>query len=229
MFNALIEVNNNDVEIKSNINIDKKTFEEKIKNVDCGKVRIDNEDYWVLKEGNSYLVSKLESLDRYIDKYKKEAIYDSLTGIFNRAETERRLKELIDKNQSFSLMMLDIDFFKKINDTYGHQGGDYALKKFVEGVKKFLREGDIFGRVGGEEFVIILPNTKIVEALKIAQKIRKYFENNSFEYHSTPIHFTVSIGVTSYKKGDDIIEVIKRADDALYEAKRRGRNRVEYR
>jgi diguanylate cyclase (GGDEF)-like protein len=235
MFDAYVEVNGSGVKIDGNIEgLDEKFFKENIENRKCGKVKIGKEDYWVLNRGNKYVVTKLKCLDDYIEEYKKQAIYDSLTGCYNRGESEEFLRKFLTKyiryrKEPFSVIMMDIDFFKKINDTYGHQAGDEALKFLSSNIKKMIRESDIFGRLGGEEFLLILPNTKMSGAMKLAERIKKFFEENSFNYNGEDIKFTVSMGITSASLNDDVESLIKRVDDALYEAKRKGRNRIEYR
>lgn len=155
------------------------------------------------------------------------AITDTLTGISNRYAFNEALSKEIYKshrhNVMFSLLMLDLDHFKDINDTYGHDIGDSILIKTTEIVKSCLREEDVFARVGGEEFMIILPQTDISTAFEIAERIRHRIESFSFDPDQS---ITLSIGVSTYHKGEDAVEVTKRADIALYEAKNRGRNTV---
>ena len=155
------------------------------------------------------------------------AITDTLTGISNRYAFNEALSKEIYKshrhNVLFSLLMLDLDHFKNINDTYGHDKGDSVLIKMTEIVKSCLREEDVFARVGGEEFMIILPQTDISTAFEIAERIRELVESSSFNLNQI---ITLSIGVSTYHKGEGPEEVTKRADIALYEAKSRGRNTV---
>ncbi len=155
------------------------------------------------------------------------ATTDTLTGINNRYAFNEALRKEIYRsdrhNVIFSLLMLDLDHFKDINDTYGHDIGDSVLIKMTELVKSCLRDEDIFARVGGEEFMIILPQTDIRSAFDIAVRIRHLIESFAFNLDQT---ITLSIGVSTYHKGEDAEEVTKRADIALYEAKNRGRNTV---
>jgi two-component system cell cycle response regulator len=118
-------------------------------------------------------------------------------------------------------MVLDIDFFKKINDRYGHDIGDKVLIDFSSHIKSSLREGDVFARVGGEEFAILLPLTTKDKAYSLAQKLRETVEESN---GVTPI--TISIGLVQYEKGDDAQLIFKRADAVLYKAKETGRNKV---
>lgn len=120
--------------------------------------------------------------------------------------------------------MFDIDHFKKINDTYGHTVGDEVLKKLPETVKIDIRKGDLFVRWGGEEFIIVLANTELLEAQKVADHVRKAIEKELF--HEKIDQVTCSFGVTDYHKGDSIDSIINRADAALYKAKNSGRNRI---
>ena len=122
-----------------------------------------------------------------------------------------------------SIIFFDIDFFKSVNDNYGHEMGDKILKEVAELISNNLREYDLFGRWGGEEFIIILPNTDIKNALKVAQKLKKAVENFNFAHNET---LTCSFGVTQFQTSDNIKSLLKRADTFLYKAKKNGRNRV---
>ncbi len=153
---------------------------------------------------------------------------DPLTGIYNRRYFYNISKELIAlskrENRELSLAMVDIDDFKQINDTYGHDVGDDILKLLVEKVNDNIRESDIFMRFGGEEFIIILPNTSSQQANVVMEKVRSVINHQKF---LNDISFTVSIGISNYKKEDkDVESLFKRADLALYSAKNSGKNRV---
>ena len=160
-------------------------------------------------------------------KLEKLATTDGLTGILNRYAFNKFLEEEIYRAErygtTFSIILFDIDNFKKINDTFGHLTGDKVLKELARIVKKEIRKSDIFARWGGEEFIILLPNGN--NSVKVAEKIREKIKNHKFD---TLSKITASFGVTSYKKGDTINSIIKRADQALYMAKEKGKNRVEY-
>lgn len=153
---------------------------------------------------------------------------DSLTGIYNR----NKLKEIVAyelrkykrEKIPLSLIMFDIDHFKKINDTYGHNVGDYALKTISNIVLENIRESDVFARWGGEEFVILAPNTKIENAQVLAEKLRKKIANFDFDGIGT---ITCSFGVAEIREGFGLENMIESADKALYVAKRSGRNRTE--
>jgi len=168
---------------------------------------------------------------KYIEIIQDMAIRDELTGLFNR----RHLMELLDheKNRSsrggglFCLAMLDIDFFKNVNDTYGHQAGDAVLRTVAAVVRKALRTTEICGRYGGEEFLIVLTQTDITGAQICAERLRASIEQTSFPDFSPDYKVTVSIGLSEYHMREDVEKIISRADDALYRAKKNGRNRVE--
>lgn len=169
----------------------------------------------------------------YILKIKaiaeKNAITDKLTGALNRTaieviiNTERERAKRAKK--PISIILFDIDFFKKINDTYGHDVGDYVLKTVVELIRKNIRKSDYLIRWGGEEFMILLPETDIDSTIKIAEKLRSLVENYQFK---TVGKVTISLGLTQLKTGEDFDSAVKRADESLYLAKNRGRNRVEF-
>jgi len=155
------------------------------------------------------------------------ATIDQLTGIYNRYAFERFLEKEINRAErygtKFALIMFDIDNFKQINDIYGHQAGDKALKEIVQVVKEHIRKADIFARWGGEEFMILVPIKNKSDAYKIAEKIRKTVEDHNFRNIK---HLTISIGISFYKEGDSIKSLIRRADTALYEAKKTGKNKT---
>lgn len=184
-----------------------------------------------LQELNLALEEKIgkrtQELENAYTKMKYIANTDSLTQIKNRYSFlnsfNDELKRHKNQQKEFSLLMFDIDHFKRINDTYGHNIGDIVLMEITEVVKGCLRTEDIFGRVGGEEFMIILPQTSLQEAQEIAQRVRKAVDENSF---SVVEHATVSLGVVTSLGNEEGSEMFKRVDVALYEAKTQGRNRV---
>jgi diguanylate cyclase (GGDEF)-like protein len=156
----------------------------------------------------------------------KHATEDSLTGFYNRYELDERIKQeaAAAKRQRTGLcaIMTDIDFFKNVNDTYGHAAGDFVLKKTAAAIRAQLREYDIAGRYGGEEFAILLPFTKIEKALKVAERLRKAVEKKPMNN----IHVTISLGVYEFQENDAEEDLLNKADKALYKAKNTGRNRV---
>ena len=159
------------------------------------------------------------------------SITDPLTGAYNRRYFNdnliRQFAEFSRYKNTFSILMLDVDYFKKLNDTFGHDLGDEVLKELVKISHKVLREIDIFSRYGGEEFMILLPKTNSKEAFIVADRLRLALEEAHIVTEYNKISYTVSIGVTEIKSdNDDIESITKRADLALYQAKEQGRNRV---
>ncbi|MDR3518528.1 MAG: diguanylate cyclase [Azospirillaceae bacterium] len=156
---------------------------------------------------------------------------DSLTGAMNRRLFESYAAEELARatlrSSPLTVLMADIDHFKRVNDTYGHAGGDEALRHFVSLCRRVLRRGDVFGRLGGEEFAIILPDTSAASAVDIGERLRGLVAETPAVFAGHPIPFTVSLGVSWLTLGDhNIDDLLKRADVALYRAKNSGRNRV---
>lgn len=163
---------------------------------------------------------------------QKQAITDTLTGLYNRRGFFELSQREIDRVRRFghplSAIMLDIDHFKLVNDTYTHAVGDEVLQLLAERLRNSLREVDILGRYGGEEFVILLPETDLFGACTIAERLRKSVEETGLTTSTGPISITVSLGVTrATPSTTDLSELINQADIALYSAKQAGRNRVE--
>lgn len=175
------------------------------------------------------LEKKNLQLSEALTTIKKITNTDPLTGILNRRAFQKALKREISfakrHNLPLSLVIIDIDYFKRINDTYGHDVGDYVLKNFAKIILKSIRHEDIFARFGGEEFVILLPNTNINSAFEVCERIRQKIEKTSFKRIKEKI--TASFGISELIENDREVDLIKRADEALYEAKRKGRNRCE--
>lgn len=170
-------------------------------------------------------------LKAYADRFEFEAMRDPLTGVGNRGLfIDQALRLLAVRRRHvrpFSLVSLDLDLFKRVNDTHGHGVGDAVLKAVSETVKRNLRGEDIFARVGGEEFAILMPETGVAEAASVAERHRQAIEALSVPAPKGSIHVTCSFGVTEGVPEDANPEAIMaRADEALYEAKRTGRNRV---
>ncbi|MDD2781430.1 cache domain-containing protein [Sulfuricurvum sp.] len=184
-----------------------------------------------LSELNASLEEKIatrtEELKIAHDEMEKLAMTDTLTGIHNRYAFFTMLgmeQEKTDRyKEQFSLIMFDLDNFKKINDTYGHDIGDTVLIEVVKRVGVCLRKSDVFGRVGGEEFMILLPHTDIQTAGEIAERIRHYVSQTPIEPMGT---VTISIGVVEYSEQVSLESLIKRSDIALYQAKESGKNKV---
>ena len=186
------------------------------------------ETQYKLKKKIDEINSLKAELERYVKKIEQLSITDSLTKIYNRSKFESSLEYEIERARRYgtplSLIMFDIDHFKSINDTYGHLIGDSVLVEIAQIVKNNIRSTDIFARWGGEEFVILAPNINKDQAKILAEKIRKLIARHQFKYVD---HVTVSLGVTEFLPTDTKESFLKRTDDALYLAKRKGRNRVE--
>ncbi len=165
----------------------------------------------------------IEELKHKLNEAQKNMITDPLTGVYNRRGLFHFLKQEMERalryKHPFSIIMADLDHFSKINNTYGHLAGDIVLKKFCSTALTIIRKVDILGRYGGEEFIIILPNTTIDNAYAVAEKIRTTISKLKFQYKDKVFSVTSSFGVAEFKETDTIESLIKRADKALYKAK----------
>jgi len=174
----------------------------------------------------------LRTLDEFYNKLKNEATIDFLTGINNVRQFDKAFndyaRQTVRKGEALSLLFLDIDHFKKVNDTYGHSSGDIILKDFASILSDTCRSFDIVSRNGGEEFSAILLDCSAIKAVEIAEKIRKRVENHKFSVSDRNlINITISIGVSAYPEvTDNVDNLLGYADNALYSAKRTGRNKV---
>lgn len=166
------------------------------------------------------------------DQLQRLAANDSLTGLFNRRFGMARLQEefgrAVRNNAPLGVCIFDLDHFKSINDTYGHQVGDKVLVHFARILKSALREGDVSLRYGGEEFMAVLPGASLTDAYQIAERIRRMVEDAAFQYGPQTIRLTVSGGATSWPDFDASSPeaLVRRADESLYSAKQTGRNRI---
>ena len=156
---------------------------------------------------------------------------DKLTGLFNRRHLETVMASEFRRAMRFchdlSLIIVDLDLFKIVNDTHGHLAGDEVLRVTGKTLLNQLRDTDFAGRYGGEEFVVLLPESSSKEAILVAEKIRKALESLTIEYEGIPIPITASLGVsTSTDEIADVTEVLKQSDEALYQSKENGRNQV---
>lgn len=176
-------------------------------------------------------VLKLENrLKSAYQKLYDESIHDVLTGTLNRRTLMNRISDTFGTfNTNIGIIIVDIDDFKKINDTYGHLIGDDVLKEFSTIISQGLRKNDFVGRYGGEEFLIVLPELDLKESCKVAERIRLSLESEVFNFGGISVKLTASFGVAVLHKGDDIKTSLQRADDALYDAKKSGKNRVNFR
>ncbi len=163
---------------------------------------------------------------------EKMAVTDGLTMLYNHRFFVRRLNEEFKRakryNTDISYLMIDIDDFKKVNDTYGHQKGDIVLQKIARVIKKSVRETDVVGRYGGEEFAVLLPHTNKEDAFNLAQRIRKAVRNFKPDFFGEEALITVSVGVATFPENgvETVDDFIRRADDRLYQAKHKGKDVV---
>ncbi|WP_303525750.1 GGDEF domain-containing protein [Caloramator sp. CAR-1] len=165
---------------------------------------------------------------RYFLDIKKEAEIDPLTGLYNRKVLDKEIDNLIKQNVNFSIVIFDLDDFKKVNDTYGHLAGDQVLKEFANVIKKVIRKTDIACRFGGEEILIILKGLSKEQAYIIAERIREKLEESNIIINGNSINVTVSGGIASYPEdANNIKELLNKADAALYiEGKSKGKNKI---
>jgi len=177
--------------------------------------------------------AEITDLTRQLEQTKKAAMLDPITGIGNRRRFEASLKDILsrmsDYNEKVSVLLADVDNFKKVNDTLGHGIGDQVLRLVASNFVTNLKGGDVVARWGGDEFAAILPNTNLDNALSVAETVRNSIATRSLknkETGETMGKVTLSIGVSTYRQGDNAHKLIFRADQALYEAKRLGRNRT---
>ncbi len=179
--------------------------------------------------GNQASISMVNA--RFHAEIERLAMTDGLTGLFNHRHFQERLSQEFDRLERFSepisLLLIDIDYFKKVNDTYGHPVGDAVLKGVADKIRKTVRTIDIPARYGGEEFTVILLNTDAKGAMNMAERLRKTVMNTEFFSEQKTFHVTISIGISTYAEGikEGREKFIERADKSLYHAKRNGRNR----
>lgn len=178
------------------------------------------------------ITKELTLLKKEYAEMKSVSRTDQLTQVANRRALDEELQNLLilcdkEEQESLSLLIIDIDHFKNFNDTYGHLTGDKVLKYVAQRIKKMIKGGDIIGRFGGEEFVVLLPNTRMAQATQVASHIINYFSSTNLTGSQKNLgKITVSIGIAEYKANDSNDSIINRADKALYTAKENGRNQV---
>jgi len=179
-----------------------------------------------------YLVGLLFELDHLEQKMSLLATYDDLTGLLNRRaffdSCEVLHKYSIRNKQNYSLLSVDIDHFKKINDQYGHAAGDEVLKSFGQVSRELSRKSDVVGRLGGEEFVFLLANTNLKQAREFAQRLSEEIKEAKVNSEHTRVEYTISVGIAVNQCIDDspLEETLKHSDKALYTAKNNGRDRA---
>lgn len=181
----------------------------------------------LLKEREiKFLRAYIRELEKAIEYYKNSSIIDELTNIYNRRyiiESLKKEKAFADRTgEKFSLALIDIDNFKEVNDKYGHEVGDKVLEMVAYEIQNSVREADIVGRWGGDEFIVILRNTDIEKAKKVAERIKEQVKNIKVN----SINLSVSIGLTEYNGRESLKDLIRKADKALYRAKEKGKDRI---
>jgi len=178
------------------------------------------------------LNSMADSIEIQIEELQKLASVDELVGISNRRSFMNSLELEIERSHRYgrplSALMMDIDNFKSFNDSYGHHIGDEILKLICHVSQKALRDNDLMGRFGGEEFTVMFPETNIDSAIIVAERIRSAVEDSALTYNSEKLHVTVSIGATQLVKDEDSNAFLKRADKAMYLSKENGRNQTSW-
>ncbi len=185
-----------------------------------------DEAYMKLQGLMKEVEGKQQELVELNTQLKELATTDPLTGLKNRRCLQEKIVENIElskkEHSSFALLLIDVDFFKLVNDTYGHPIGDAVLQELAKKLQVETRTQDLVARMGGEEFIIVLPNTNKEHARVIAERIRLNIDQGSWEH----ARITVSIGVTTYELDDNVSKLFSKADDALYRSKKDGRNCV---
>jgi diguanylate cyclase (GGDEF)-like protein len=189
---------------------------------------------------NSILYEKLRKDKEFLEQANAKILYlsqrDALTGCFNRgymnAQLPREIRRAVRYRRALSITLCDIDHFKTINDSYGHQCGDRVLKEFVESLDELIRtDSDWLARYGGEEFLLVLPETTLENAERLAERLRMHIAGKPFEWQGELIRITASFGVVGFSPGElpkglPAEALLNRADEHLYQAKKKGRNRV---
>lgn len=210
------------------------TYESELRTCSGEMVPIEVTPHYVQIGGREYdfsLVQDIRRRKRAQDELEHRASHDPLTGVTNRREWLARGRvEVARSSRSgtpVAVLMLDLDDFKRLNDRFGHEAGDTALCRFTEVCGGMLREYDVLGRLGGEEFAVLAPGTERRNALALAERLRQRIADTALDLNGGSVHLSVSIGVSGWEPGERSIEpAVRRADEHLYDAKRAGRNRV---
>lgn len=179
-------------------------------------------------------ITKQKITEQHLNEHARQltslALTDELTQIANRrsfvASVQSEIKRCSRQNSPVALLLLDIDHFKRVNDTYGHHAGDEVLRQLAQLIKTTLREYDTFGRIGGEEFGIFLAETKQQTAFEVAERLRQLVANTMLQVENQQLQITLSIGIALADNESSFEQLYADADDALYEAKRSGRNKT---
>lgn len=181
-----------------------------------------------LTEQLSQMEQETQELQVMLRENREKLMYDALTGIYSRMAYDERIMQELSRwtryQTPFSYVILDIDHFKRINDNYGHNAGDKALKIVAQMMLQYVRQSDYVFRIGGEEFVLLLTSTPEDKAAILVESMRRGIGESSFHFKGEPVHLTLSAGITETRGGDDVESIYERADKALYKAKNSGRN-----
>lgn len=215
-------------EIKSSINQLSSSLEQFTSSTNTRQEKIHKEMKQVSARMNALEIVSEVLKERLLNE-RKMAMLDPLTGVHNRMAYDERIVDELERFERyktpFVLSVWDLDRFKRINDDYGHQAGDRVLQAIAEILSSSVRRVDFIARYGGEEFIVIIPNTSIAGAMNLAEKIRLQVEKMRFHHNGKQVDVTISCGLAEARSGDDVESLFKRADDALYQAKKSGRNR----
>ena len=181
-----------------------------------------------LTEQLSQMEQETQELQVMLMENREKLLYDALTGVYSRMAYDERISQELSRynryDTPFSYVILDIDHFKRINDSYGHNAGDKALKIIAQLMQQYVRNSDYVFRIGGEEFVLLLTNTSAENADLMTQKLRQGIAESSFHFKGEPVQVTLSAGITETRPNDNVESIYERADEALYKAKKSGRN-----
>jgi diguanylate cyclase (GGDEF)-like protein len=184
----------------------------------------------ILRKARLELVER-RKISNALNSFKKKALFDAMTKLYNRGSFMEILQEQVEKfgayTPTMALFIIDVDNFKKVNDTLGHQVGDSDLVQVAELLRTCLRKNDYPARFGGDEFTVVAPDTNTEQSHKLAEKLRHRIQAHKFNTGDIPV--TISVGYTTYRAGETIENYIRRADKALYDAKQMGRNVVCFR
>jgi diguanylate cyclase len=183
-----------------------------------------------LQQQIQYMEQESNQLKKKLSENRKKLMFDTLTGVRNRLSYDEILEQELSRyaryQETFSYALLDIDHFKRINDEYGHNAGDKALQIVAQMMSRNIRKTDFLFRIGGEEFVLILPKTVLASAAPLVEKIRKAVGETNFHFKQQKVNISLSAGLSCMRSNDTAETIYERADKALYQAKNTGRDRM---